>query len=114
VQRTKDGSLLLEPADVGKLIAGLREIAIAFHESQPEITAKMHRQIDELERGVGDVTPGVDLEVHGGRVFKRHAFRVVDQTSWTTMVGELDGVRVYCRERGGRMKVIVSKEDLYE
>jgi hypothetical protein len=52
--------------------------------------------------------------VHGGRTFKRHAIRVKDHSHWETMVGELDGVRVYCRERGGRVKVILSKEDLFE
>jgi hypothetical protein len=114
VQRTKQGSLLLEVQDVGRLIHRLRETAKACHETNPDVTAEMHRLIDEFERGIGDVIPGVDLEVHGGRTFRRNAFRVVDQTTWPTMVGELDGVRVYCRERGGRVKVIMSKDDLYE
>jgi hypothetical protein len=114
MQKTKQGSLLLEAGDIGALVHRLRTAAIACHQANPEVTAEMHRLIDELERGFGEYTPGVDLEVHGGMVFRRNAFRVVDQTTWPTMVGELDGVRVYCRERGGRVKVIMSKDDLYE
>jgi hypothetical protein len=113
MQQTKDG-LLLEPHDVGKLIAALRAVAIATHQSHPDVQKLMLQKIDELERGVGPANPGLDLEVHGGRVFKRHAVRVVDHSDWVTLVGELDGVRAYCRERGGRVKVIMSKDDLYE
>jgi hypothetical protein len=114
MQKTKDGSLLLDPFDVGKLIARLRRVAIRLHKDDPDLTTEMHRTIEELETGLGEVRQGVDLEVHGGRTFKRHAIRVKDHSHWETMVGELDGVRVYCRERGGRVKVILSKEDLFE
>lgn len=113
MQKTEYG-LHLSPLDVGSLIARLRKLAIAAHKIDPDLTAEVHRIIDELERGVGDVVPGVDVEVRGGTVWKRHAYRVKNGLTLTTMVGELDGVKAYCRERDGRMKVIVSKEDLYE
>ena len=49
----------------------------------------------------------------GTRIFRRHAMRVSGQT-YSTMVGELDGIRAYVRQRDGKVFVILTKDDLYE
>jgi len=49
-----------------------------------------------------------------GRAFRRVAMRLDNRGQFTTLVGELDGVRAYVRERDGKVQVILSKEDLYE
>lgn len=48
------------------------------------------------------------------KVFRRVAMRVNSGQSLPTIIGEVDGVRVYVRERDGKIHVIMTDEDLYE
>ena len=49
-----------------------------------------------------------------GSIFRRVAMRLAGGGQYGTIVGELDGIRVYVREREGRVIVILTDEDLYE
>ena len=113
MQRTDTG-LFLDFKDIGELVAKLRLAAKSTYQTDPDVQKVMLQAIDQLERGVGTFEPGIDLDVHGGRTFLRHAIPVKTKQDLVTMIGELDGIKVYCRERGGRVKVIMTKEDLYE
>lgn len=61
----------------------------------------------------GDVTLQVK-DKDGSRIFRRHAMRVTGNTTHTTIIGEMDGNRVYVRQRDGKIYVIFTDEDLYE
>ena len=63
------------------------------------------------EQSEGSVTVYVPER---GKIFRRVAMRVNSGQSLPTVVGEIDGVRVYVRERDGRVHVIMTDEDLYE
>jgi hypothetical protein len=66
-----------------------------------------------IEQAEGNITVKVK-EKDGTRIFRRNAMRLNGGGTHTTLIGELDGVRCYVRERDGRVHVIMTDEDLYE
>jgi hypothetical protein len=64
-----------------------------------------------------EVEGTVELTVkdkEGSRIFRRQALRMQTGQTHTTLVGEVDGWRVYTRQRDGKVYVILTDEDLYE
>ena len=87
--------------------------------AEPATVIPLPREFNIVKGDAGDwhaSNSSIAMTVQGGRLFKRNAIKQAGspgafKVQW--LVGELDGVRVYVKDTGEAVHLIMTKADLY-